>query len=311
VTSAAFQMDQLESINIHSDTTFALMLEAKRRGISIYSFSPNALSFVDGELKCVARKVDVRDVAGAHFTVEETATYSVKGFDFVFIRQDPPFDMAYYTNTQLLELVATDTIILNNPAGIRNTHEKLSALKFYEFMPPTLIGRDIAIMRDFAQNYADVVMKPLSLCGGSMVCKTSANDANFEAEANTLLSASAEPFIVQEFLPGVTSTDKRVMILDGEIVGFIGRKPADGNFIANVHAGGTAVTTTLTPRERQIAESVAVALKEWDIFYAGLDLIDEHLTEINVTSPTLVRELQRLTGLDVAELYWDKALARL
>lgn len=311
MTSAAFQMDPIESINIHTDTSFALMLEAKRRGIAIYTFSPNTLSFVNGELRCVARKVDVQDVAGAHFTVEETATSKVTDFDFVLIRQDPPFDMAYYSNTQLLELAAKDTIILNNPAGIRNTHEKLSALKFFEFMPPTFIGRDIAAMREFSEAFADVVMKPLSLCGGSMVCKTSFGDANFEAYANTLMNSSSEPIIVQKFLPNVTDTDKRVMILDGEIVGCIGRKPADGNFIANVHAGGTAVAATLTPREREIADRVSVALKEWDIFYAGLDLIDEHLTEINVTSPTLVRELQRLSGLDVAGLYWDKALARL
>ncbi|MBU2583436.1 MAG: glutathione synthase [Alphaproteobacteria bacterium] len=305
----AVQMDPPEKINIKGDTTFALMAEAQARGLQCYEFQPQAVSIDGGEITALMRtaRVNPGDTKNP-FTLGEPQRRALREFPVVLVRQDPPFDMAYFSNTYLLELLPATTRVLNNPRAIRNTPEKLSALHFPHLMAATLIAHDRELITAFARRTGEIVLKPLSLFGGEMIVRTNADDPDLPRHLDELLSHSAEPIVAQEFLPNVKETDKRVMMLEGEVAGVLGRIPAEGNFVANIHSGGRPVLTSLTDREEKVCREVGAKLKEWDIFFAGLDLIDGRLSEINVTSPTLTVELKAVGGPDIPKLYWDKIL---
>ncbi len=309
VSKIAVQMDPPDKINIKGDTTFALMTEAQARGLELHEFQPGSLAVENGEITAAMRAADVRpDRPEAPFELGQEQRRRLSEFDIVLVRQDPPFDMAYFANTYLLELVPPPTRILNDPRAIRNTPEKLSALHFPHLMARTLISRDRAHITEFARREGEVVLKPLSLFGGEMIARVRPDDPNFETVLDELLAHSAEPIVAQEFLPNVKETDKRVMMLEGEVVGVLGRIPAEGNFVANIHSGGRPVLSQLTPGEETVCREVGAKLREWGIFFAGLDLIDGRLSEINVTSPTLTVELKAVGGPDVPKLYWDRLL---
>lgn len=308
----AVQMDPPETLNIKGDTTFALMVEAQRRGHALYQFQPGRLAIENGEITALMTSAEVHgDRPDAPFKLGERQRRPLEDFDVILVRQDPPFDMAYFSNTYLLELVADRTLVLNDPRAIRNTPEKLSALHFPHLMAKTLISRDPEHIAEFAARTGDIVLKPLSLFGGEGVVKTRADDPELPDKIARLASASNEPLVAQEFLPNVVETDKRVMMLEGEVVGVLGRIPAEGNFIANIHSGGRPVLGQLTDAEAALCAEVGERLKEWDVFFAGLDLIDGRLSEINVTSPTLTVELKAVGGPDVPKLYWDRVERRL
>jgi len=304
------QMDPIERIAIAGDTSFAFMLEAQRRGHEVWWFPPEDLFFEEGALRALARQVKLADAPGGHFLELSRETLDIGHFDAVLIRQDPPFDIAYVANTYLLDLAAEETLVLNRPAGIRNIPEKLATLGFADLIAATFVGRNLAAIEAFARRFPEVVLKPSFLNGGEGVIKLKPDAPDFRARVEAMLAqVDKEPLVVQEFLPAVAEGDKRIMLLDGEIVGALRRVPKAGEFRANIHVGGRAEPTDLTPRERAVAERVAPLLRQEGVMFARLDLIAERLTEINVTSPTLVRELQRLTGIDVATLFWEKVEA--
>lgn len=304
------QMDPIERIGIEGDTSFALMLEAQARGFELWWFTPDALFFDRGVVKARAAQVAVADVKGAHFEELAREVVEIGHFDVVLIRQDPPFDIAYVANTYLLELAAAETLVLNDPRGVRDIPEKLSILGFEDLIAPTFVGRDLEALVAFAEAFEEVVLKPSFLNGGEGVVRASAREPGFRDRCAAILeSLGKEPIVAQEFLPAVTAGDKRIMMLDGAVVGVLRRVPKAGEFRANIHVGGRAEAAELTPREAEIAQRVAPLLQESGVLFAGLDVIDGRLTEINVTSPTLVRELKRLTGVDVPALFWD-AVAR-
>lgn len=307
MTKIAVQMDPPEKINIKGDTTFALMAEANSRGLEVSEYQPSSLAIENGKITALLRTAKVHpDRPEAPFTLGEPNRKPLKDFAVVLIRQDPPFDMAYYSNTYLLELLPPTTRVLNNPRAIRNTPEKLSAFNFPHLMASTLISHDREHIAEFTRRTGEVVLKPLSLFGGEMIVRSNIDDPQFSSHVDTLLAHSAEPIVAQEFLPNVKDTDKRVMMLEGVVAGVLGRIPAEGKFVANIHSGGRPVLSSLTPREEQVCREVGTKLKEWDVFFAGLDLIDERLSEINVTSPTLTVELKAVGGPDIPKLFWDK-----
>ena len=310
ITRIAVQMDPIETMVVERDTSLALMVEAQARGFEVWWFTPDALFFDRGAVRAIASRVFVQVVPGAHFETLEQATVDLGHFDAVLIRQDPPFDMGYVTNTYLLERAAEDTLVLNNPRGVRNIPEKLSTLPFEDLTPPTFVGRDISAIEAFAKDFKRVVMKPAFLAGGEGVIKADSDDPALAQVARAMIAASGkEPIIVQAFLEGVYQGDKRVFVLDGEAIGAVRRMPAAGEFRANLHVGGAAVMTEMDDRDREIVARVVPLLRQEGILFAGLDVIAGCLTEINVTSPTLIQELKRFNGIDVAALYWDKVEA--
>lgn len=305
------QMDPIESIAIEGDTSFALMLEAQRRGHEVWWFPPQDLYMANGLLRAFARQVKLADAKGAHFLELGREHIDIGHFDVVLIRQDPPFDIAYVANTYLLDLAADETLVLNRPSGIRNISEKLATLAFPDLLPPTFVGRNLEAIEAFAAGYEEVVVKPSFLNGGEGVLRLKPAAPDFRAKLEAALAGvGKEPLVVQQFLPAVMQGDKRIMLLDGEVVGALRRVPKAGEFRANIHVGGRAERTDLTARELEVAARVGPLLRAQGIFFAGLDLIDERLVEINVTSPTLVRELNRLAGIDVAALFWERAEAK-
>jgi glutathione synthase len=303
----AFQIDPIETLVTQTDTTFALMLEAQNRDHEIWVCEPKNLFFFDGTLKVRATRIRVEDKRDSYFLVIDSATMPVADFDVFLVRQDPPFDMQYMANTLLLDAASRRTLILNSPASIRNVSEKLSTLHLWRHVPPTFIGSDKQAIAEFASKYQEVVVKPLFLSGGRMVFRSHVNDENFTKYVQTVADAEHGMVIVQQFLPGVMTNDKRVIFIDGDAMAVLGRRPKQGEFRANVHAGGAAVPAELTAGEQIICADVSVYLKESDVFLAGVDLIDGYLTEINVTSPTLMRELKAMGGPDLAVAFWDKA----
>lgn len=305
------QMDPIQEIAIQGDTSFALLLEAQARGFETWWFLPQDVFWDRGLVRAHARQIKLMDRQGAHFVELAQETLDLGHFDVVLIRQDPPFDIGYVANTYLLDLAAGDTLIVNRPSGVRNIPEKLSILAFDDLIAPTFVGRNVAAIQAFAADFDEVVLKPAFLSGGTGVVRASAKDASFVPRVQAMLTElGKEPLVVQEFLPAVTAGDKRIMVLDGQAVAALRRVPKAGEFRANIHVGGRAEASELTARDLEIVARVAPLLHAEGIVFAGLDIIDGRLTEINVTSPTLVRELQRLTGIDVPALFWDKVQAR-
>ncbi len=306
----AVQMDPIETMVVNHDTSLALMVEAQARGHELWWFSPNDLYYETGTVKARARRVSVSFEEGAHYKTLEEAARAVNDFDVVLVRQDPPFDMAYVTNTYLLEL--TKALVINPPRGIRNISEKMSILQFPELTPKTWVGRDIDALDAFAKRFDQVVLKVLYLMGGDGVIKLQSGAPDFRDKAAAFIEASRrEPILAQEFLPAVTGGDKRVFVLNGEPFGALKRMPKAGDFRANLHVGGSAVAGDLDDADREITSAVAPLLKREGIVFAGLDVIAGKLIEINVTSPTLAQELKRLSGLDLPKAFWERVEAML
>jgi glutathione synthase len=301
----AVQMDPIEKVIVNHDTSLALMVEAQTRGHELWWFSPDDLYYETGTVKARARRVSVSFTEGAHYKTREEAARAVDDFDVVLVRQDPPFDMAYVTNTYLLEL--TKTLVINPPGGIRNISEKMSILQFPELTPKTWVGRDLDALQAFAKRFDQVVLKVLYLMGGDGVIKLESGAPDFRDKAAAFFAASGrEPILAQEFLPAVTGGDKRVFVLNGEPFAALKRMPKAGDFRANLHVGGVAVAGELDNADRAITAAVAPLLKKEGIVFAGLDVIAGKLIEINVTSPTLAQELKRLSNLDLPKAFWDR-----
>ena len=304
--NVAVQMDPIAGINIRGDSTFALLLEAQARGHALAYYTPDRLAMRDGEVFVSVRPLRVDDVEGAHFTVGEEQRVPVADFDVVLMRQDPPFDLAYITATHFLERVHPRTLVINDPAQVRNAPEKIFVTLFPQLMPPTLITRDLAEIKAFRAEHGDIVMKPLYGHGGGAVFRITREDLNFGSLYDMFATTFREPWVVQRFLPNVKHGDKRIILVDGEFVGAVNRVPAADDLRSNMVRGGAAETTELTPREREICETIGPALRERGLLLVGIDVIDGNLTEINVTSPTGIRAIRRLGGPDIAASVWDK-----
>lgn len=301
----AVQMDPIESIKIRGDSTFALMLAAQKRGHTLYMHGPESLSMRDGKVTALARPVTVRDSEGDHFTAGSPERIDLGTTQVVLLRQDPPFDMGYVTTTHMLERIHPRTLVVNDPAHVRNAPEKLFVTEFPDLMPPTLITRDRADIEAFRAEHGDVVMKPLYGNGGAAVFKLATDDPNFGSLFDLFASLSREPWVVQRFLPKVVDGDKRIILIDGVAAGAINRVPQKGDIRSNLVRGGAAAPTDLTPRELEICERIGPALKARGLIFVGIDVIDGNLTEINVTSPTGLRAIHRLGGPDLAHTIWD------
>jgi len=308
----AIQMDPLGGVDIDADTTFALAEEAQRRGMTLWTFAPDQLIHDNGRLRARARPSRVQRVKDAPGLFEPQQVIDlVEDVDIVLIRQDPPFDMGYITACHLLELVARETLVLNDPAQVRSSPEKLFPLDWPDLIPPTLISRDEAALADFRNRHGDIILKPLFGNGGAGVFRLKASDSNFASLLEMFLERSREPVIAQAFLPAVSEGDKRIILIDGTPVGAINRRPKPGETRSNLHVGGTAEPADLSPRDHEICDAIGPALKRRGLVLVGIDVIGGRLTEINVTSPTGVQELKRFSGIDAARLFWDAAIARL
>ncbi len=304
----AVQMDPIDTMVVQRDTSLALMIEAQARGHEVWWFTPNEVFFDTGVVKARARQVSVRLNDEKHYETHEEAVHALDDFDVILIRQDPPFDMGYVSNTYLLEL--TKALVLNPPRGVRNISEKMSIMYFPELTPKTWVGSDLDALEDFASRFDQVVLKVLYLMGGDGVIKLRADDVDFRSRAAKFMAAAGrEPILAQEFLPAVAGGDKRLFVLNGEPFGAVKRMPQGGDFRANLHAGGIAEGAEIDSDDRRIAAAVAPLLKREGIVFAGLDVIAGKLIEINVTSPTLVQELKRFSGLDLPKAFWEKVEA--
>ncbi|MFZ1990550.1 MAG: glutathione synthase [Alphaproteobacteria bacterium] len=305
------QMDPIERIDIRGDSTFALALEAQKRGHQLSYYLPRELSLRDGRLTAPARRLSVKDEIGAHFKAEAPAILDLKTFDVVLLRQDPPFDMAYITTTHLLEHLKGTALVVNDPESVRNAPEKLFVTHFDGLLPPTLISADGKAIREFRAEHRDIILKPLYGNGGAGVFRVMPNDTNFNSLLEMFTQLYREPIIAQAYVPAVRKGDKRIILVDGVPAGAINRVPAEDEARSNLHVGGKAEATELTAREREICNKIGPALKERGLIFVGIDVIGDYLTEINVTSPTGIREIKRLGGADIAVLVWDAIETRL
>jgi glutathione synthase len=301
----AVQMDPIARINIRGDSTFALLLEAQRRGYALSYYTPERLSQRGTDLIATVQPLTVRDQDGDHFTLGDPARVNLETFDVILLRQDPPFDLAYITSTHFLERIHPKTLVVNNPASVRNAPEKLFVMNFPHLMPPTLISRDLDEINSFRDQHGAVVMKPLHGHGGAAVFRVMPQDMNFGSLFDMFSVTFREPWVVQRFLPEVKHGDKRIILVDGEFAGAVNRVPAPDDLRSNMVRGGAAQATELSPREREICDTLGPALRERGLLFVGIDVIDGNLTEINVTSPTGIRAIARLGGPDVAGKIWD------
>ncbi|MEO0320674.1 MAG: glutathione synthase [Pseudomonadota bacterium] len=307
----AIQMDPIEAVNVHADTSFDLALEAHGRGHEIWVYGPDHLSFDSGTVLARAQKVThlARD-EGAHVALDAPTPLNLHKVDVVLIRQDPPFDMAYITTAQILERLQPDVMVLNDPQGIRDAPEKLFVTDFADLTPPTLITRDVPAIEGFRESHGDIILKPLYGNGGAGVFLVRRDDGNYNTVIEQFLQFYREPMIAQQFLPAVSQGDKRIILLDGEPVGAINRIPAKGETRSNMHVGGRAEKIDLTERDREICARIGPALKERGLLLTGIDVIGPWMTEINVTSPTGVQEVRRFGGNDISALLWNWVEAR-
>ncbi|MFD2676577.1 glutathione synthase [Camelimonas lactis] len=305
VLNVAVQMDPIERINITGDSTFAMLLEAQTRGHRLFYYTPDQLSMRNGEVSAPMRALQVRDVAGDHFTVGDAERTPLEQLDVVLMRQDPPFDLAYITATHLLERVHPRVLVVNDPAEVRNAPEKIFVTHFPQLMPPTLISRDKAEIEAFRREYGAIVMKPLHGHGGAAVLRVLPEDPNFGSMFDLFSVTFREPWVIQRFLPEVTQGDKRIILVEGKALGAVNRVPAANDIRSNMVRGGAANATELTEREREICETIGPELARRGLIFVGIDVIDGNLTEINVTSPTGIRAIRRIGGPDLASAMWD------
>ena len=308
--NVAVQMDPIARINIRGDSTFALLLEAQKRGYSISYFTPDKLSLRGEELVAPVQLLTVRDQLGDHFTLGEAKREPMTNFDVILLRQEPPFDIAYITSTHLLERIHPKTLVVNDPASVRNAPEKMFVLNFPQLMPPTLISRDLDEINSFRAEHGAVVMKPLHGHGGAAVFRVMPQDMNFGSLFDMFSVTFREPWVIQRFLPEVKHGDKRIILVDGEFAGAVNRVPAPDDLRSNMVRGGAAQATDLSEREREICATLGPALRERGLLFVGIDVIDGNLTEINVTCPTGIRAIARLGGPDVAAKIWDTIEAK-
>jgi glutathione synthase len=308
--NVAVQMDPIERINIRGDSTFALLLEAQKRAHPLSYYTPDRLSLRDGKVSATVRPLVVRDVAGDHVTLGEPRHVDLASFDVVLLRQDPPFDLAYISSTHMLERIHPKTLVVNDPAQVRNAPEKIFVTEFPDLMPPTLLTRDLDAIKAFRAEQGDIVMKPLYGKGGEAVFRLEAEDLNFGSLYDLFATMFREPWVVQKFLPAVKDGDKRIILVDGEFAGAVNRVPAPDDLRSNMVRGGVPKATDLTDREREICARLGPALRERGLLFVGIDVIDGFLTEINVTSPTGIRAVKNLGGPDIAALVWDAIEAK-
>ncbi len=306
----AVQADPIESFDITGDSTFALMLEAQRRGHSLFHYHVKTLAWRDGTLSAVGQNVKVIDKKAEHFSSDSLRRIDLASQDVILMRQDPPFDMGYITATHLLEMIHPKTLVVNNPAEVRNAPEKLFILNFMDLMPPTLITRDIGELDAFRREHGEIILKPLYGNGGAGIFKTAHDDQNFASLVEMFTTMFKEPFIAQRYLPEVRMGDKRIILVDGKPVGAINRVPALHDHRSNMHVGGKAVATEITKREHEICEAIGPDLKKRGLLFTGIDVIGDYMTEINVTSPTGIRQVKNFGGADIAALIWDAIEAK-
>ena len=308
--NVAVQMDPIARINIRGNSTFALLLEAQKRGHSLSYYTPDKLSLRGEELVAPVQFLNVRDEVGDHFTLGEPKREPMANFDVILLRQEPPFDIAYITSTHLLERIHPKTLVVNDPASVRNAPEKMFVLNFPQLMPPTLISRDLDEINSFRDEHGAVVMKPLHGHGGAAVFRVMPQDMNFGSLFDMFSVTFREPWVIQRFLPEVKHGDKRIILVDGEFAGAVNRVPAPDDLRSNMVRGGAAQATELSEREREICDTLAPALRERGLLFVGIDVIDGNLTEINVTCPTGIRAIARLGGPDIAARIWDTIEAK-
>ena len=306
----AFQMDPIEAVDIFADSSFRIALEAQKRGHQVYVYGPDKLAFDQGRITAQGRAVTLQQVKGAHVDFGDVETLELGSFDVVWLRQDPPFDMGYITTTHLLDMIHPRTLVVNDPFWVRNYPEKLLVLKFPELTPPTMIARDLATIRAFKAQHGDVILKPLYGNGGAGVFRLDPNDRNLSSLHELFTGINREPLIVQKFLPAVSKGDKRIILVDGEAIGAINRVPAAGETRSNMHVGGRPEPVKLTERDREICEAIGPLLREKGQIFVGIDVIGDYLTEINVTSPTGLQELERFDGTNGAALIWEAIEAK-
>jgi len=303
--TVAIQMDPIEKIDINGDSTFALALEAQKRGHALFYYGPKDMSWRDGRVNAFIRPLAVKNVKGDHFALGEGAVQDLSGLDVVLMRQDPPFDMSYISATHMLERIHPRTLVVNDPAEVRNAPEKLFVTTFAEFIPPTLISSDPRAIRAFRDEHRDIILKPLYGNGGAGVFRVREGDENLGSLLEMFTAFYREPVIVQRYIPEVRKGDKRIILVDGEFAGAINRVPAQGEARSNMHVGGRPEATELTAREKAICAAIGPELKKRGFIFTGIDVIGDYMTEINVTSPTGIHEVRRFGGADIASLVWD------
>ena len=308
--AVAIQMDPIEKIDIGGDSTFALALEAQSRGHALFYYGPRDMSWQDGKVTAFIRPLTVQNVKGDHFTLGEAALRDLSQMDVVLMRQDPPFDMAYISATHMLERIHPRTLVVNDPAQVRNAPEKLFVTAFADFIPPTLISSDPRAIRAFRAEHKDIILKPLYGNGGAGVFRVGEQDENLGSLLEMFTTFYREPVIVQRYLPEVRQGDKRIILVDGEFAGAINRVPAAGEARSNMHVGGRPEAADLTAREKAICAAIGPELKKRGFLFTGIDVIGDYMTEINVTSPTGIHEVRRFGGADIAALVWDAIAAR-
>lgn len=301
----ALQMDPIAAVNIDGDSTFRIGLEAQARGHTLFFYTPDRLAFVEGRVIARGWPIELRREKGNHVSFGPEVEVDLGDFDVVWLRQDPPFDMGYITTTHLLEMIHPRTLVVNDPFWVRNSPEKLLVLSFPHLTPPTAIARDLQTIREFKARHGDIILKPLYGNGGAGVFRLDVNDRNLSSLYELFTSMSREPMIVQKFLPAVAAGDKRVILVDGEPVGAINRVPQAGETRSNMHVGGRPEPVGLTPRDLEICAEIGPMLREKGQVFVGIDVIGDWLTEINVTSPTGLQELERFDGTNAAAKIWE------
>ncbi len=308
--NVAFQMDPIDAIDIDADSSFRLAEEAQARGHNLFYYTPDQLAYQQGRVTARGWPLTVRRQRGNHFDLGENQEIDLSTQDVVWLRQDPPFDMGYITTTHLLDRIHPSTLVVNDPTWVRNYPEKLLILDFPDLMPPTTIARDLATLRAFKAEHSDIILKPLYGNGGSGVFRLGPDDRNLNSLHELFTGQNNEPLIAQKFLPDVAAGDKRIILVNGDPAGAINRVPAKGEVRSNMHVGGRPQKTGLTARDREICKRLAPLLRAKGQIFVGIDVIGDYLTEINVTSPTGIQELERFDNIDVAGPIWDAIEAR-
>ncbi|MBS0548378.1 MAG: glutathione synthase [Proteobacteria bacterium] len=306
----AIQMDHVSTIDIDGDSTFVLGLEAQKRGYDVFHYTPPDLMFRDRKVLARVQQMMLKREKGSHYTLGDSDLVDLSTFDVVLLRQDPPFDMSYITTTHLLEHVHPKTLVVNDPASVRNAPEKLFVTHFDNVMPPTLISADIRALREFRDEHKDIILKPLFGNGGAGVFRLQPGDENFASLMEMFSKSSREPVIAQRYLPEVRQGDKRIILIDGKAAGVVNRVPAQGEARSNMHVGGKAVKDTLSKRDREICEIIGPELARQGMIFVGIDVIGNYLTEINVTSPTGLQQINRFDGVCLEAQIWDRIEAR-
>ena len=301
----AFQMDPITGVDINADSSFRLALEAQARGHELFYYPPTALAYDTGRILACGHGMEVRNVVGDHVTLQPETELDLASMDVVWLRQDPPFDMGYITTTHVLDRLKGKALVVNDPTWVRNWPEKLMVLDFPELTPPTMVTRDLETLKAFRARHGDVILKPLYGNGGAGVFRLTPEDRNLNSLHELFSSVNNEPLIMQKFLPAVSAGDKRIILVDGEPIGAINRVPAEGETRSNMHVGGRPEPVGMTDRDLEICAAIGPKLREAGQIFVGIDVIGDYLTEINVTSPTGLRELEAFDGINGAALIWD------